>query len=198
MLNHRPTIGLVIRQLTAQCLARNHPGCQQCQMLPQAPECRTGLVPFATLGQTGQLNCVLRCPMNASSRKIKLAVPLLAVIGCAACSLTAPISLIDGNGHIYRGSATASGTKGAFSVTDGVLNCSGMYDPSKGVAESLGPIPPPIDLGELPTTLCPNCGGNLWWRLPVIELSAPGSWECAVCQPPSPDVLRDSCSVPLN
>jgi hypothetical protein len=50
---------------------------------------------------------------------------------------------------------------------------------------------------ENPPAPCPDCGGNLWWRLSVLS-GVPGAWHCEQCQPPDPDVWRDACACPVT
>jgi len=46
--------------------------------------------------------------------------------GCA----TEPVAVIAANGHVLKGTTTASLGSGTFSLTDGTLTCDGNYDPS--------------------------------------------------------------------
>jgi hypothetical protein len=67
--------------------------------------------------------------MNTDGRTSLQVGVLVAVLGCGGCSINGPISLIADNGQILRGNFTASVLAGrSFSVTDGILSCSGKYD----------------------------------------------------------------------
>jgi hypothetical protein len=63
------------------------------------------------------------------------------LLGCAACSITGPISIIADNGQVLRGTYRASVTSGgSLAVTDGVLNCTGSYDSSDRTARITIPV----------------------------------------------------------
>lgn len=55
------------------------------------------------------------------------AAPLCALL-LAGCAITQPVAVISKDGHIMRGTATASLTGGTFEATDGRLTCGGTYD----------------------------------------------------------------------
>lgn len=57
-------------------------------------------------------------------------------------------------------------------------------------------LPISIDLGELPTRPCSDCGRGLWWRLSTVERDGPGPWLCRRCCPPNPADWVDACSMP--
>jgi hypothetical protein len=50
-------------------------------------------------------------------------------MGCCACGVTGPVTVLAENGQTLRGSYTATFSSGTFSVTDGKLTCLGSYDP---------------------------------------------------------------------
>lgn len=49
-------------------------------------------------------------------------------MGCCACGVTGPVTVLRDNGQILRGSFSATFSGGTFSVTDGQVTCSGTYD----------------------------------------------------------------------
>jgi hypothetical protein len=44
------------------------------------------------------------------------------------CSITEPVAVIESNGHVLRGTATAALRGGSFQVSDGAVTCAGSYD----------------------------------------------------------------------
>lgn len=53
---------------------------------------------------------------------------LLIAFSLSACALTEPVAVIEDNGHMLKGTTTATLTGGHFSVSDGTLTCGGGYD----------------------------------------------------------------------
>jgi hypothetical protein len=61
-------------------------------------------------------------------RTIGAILAILLVSGCAT-SVTLPVVVIEKNGHMLKGTTTASLLSGgSFNVTDGKLSCGGSYD----------------------------------------------------------------------
>ncbi len=60
----------------------------------------------------------------------RIALRLCAIgILLAGCEITQPVAGIGDRGEVYRGSVTASLSKGgSFTVTDGINKCTGTYD----------------------------------------------------------------------
>lgn len=53
---------------------------------------------------------------------------MLFAAGVAGCDVTQPVVVIDSNGQVLRGTATASLSGGSFDVSDGKLSCGGSYN----------------------------------------------------------------------
>jgi hypothetical protein len=61
---------------------------------------------------------------------IKKLVMVTMTMGCCACGVTGPVTVLSENGQTLRGRYTATLSSGTFSVTDGKLTCLGSFDPS--------------------------------------------------------------------
>lgn len=59
----------------------------------------------------------------------KITIGAACVIMLSACSTTIPVAVIGEDGRILTGTNNVSMTEGSFSVTDGLLTCSGSYNP---------------------------------------------------------------------
>jgi hypothetical protein len=46
-----------------------------------------------------------------------------------------------------------------------------------------------------PSTVCPACGCDLWWRVSVLS-GGPGPWRCTYCDTPPRDAWQDGCCIP--
>lgn len=58
----------------------------------------------------------------------KISIIFCSLLFLGACSTTLPVAVIDKDGRVLTGSATASLSGSSFQVSDGELTCSGNYD----------------------------------------------------------------------
>jgi len=55
--------------------------------------------------------------------------------------------------------------------------------------------PQPTSDGDNPSSSCPACGHNQWWRILAMS-GGPGPWRCQACVPPEPEHCIDATVIP--